>query len=322
MNGYNFTERVRKVLALSREESARLHHEYVGTEHLLLGLIREGEGVGATVLQNLGVNLDELQDRIEEIVKKGNTRVIAGPDLPYTSRAKKALELAMRQARDLNHSYVGTEHLLLGLIEEEKGIAAQILEDLGVSLGPARDETQRILGTEMTSEQPAISERFVRRRAVRRRPKWATVMGVVTSALPERLRVVFNGGQDVAAESGSAEFLPIHLAIALVQHGEGLANAVLDRLGCDRPSLLGALESIATRDAPPAAPEQVVKVGELMIALLEQIDAETREGSSSQPNTLHVLLALLETSAEIAAIFETQGLTANRVRLEAERLSG
>jgi ATP-dependent Clp protease ATP-binding subunit ClpA len=322
MNGYNFTERVRKVLALSREESARLHHEYVGTEHLLLGLIREGEGVGATVLQNLDVNLDELQDRIEEIVKKGNASVVAGPDLPYTSRAKKVLELAMGQASDMKHRYVGTEHLLLGLIEEEKGIAAQLLADLGVTLGLAREETGRILGTEMPREQPAGLERFVRQRAVRRRPKWTTVMGVVTSALPERLRVVFSGGQDVAAESGSAEFLPIHLAIALVQHGEGLANAVLDQLGCDRPSLLGALESIATRDAPPATPEQVVKVGEPMIALLEQTDAETREGSSSQPNTLHVLLALLETSAEIAAIFETQGLTANRVRVEAERLSG
>jgi ATP-dependent Clp protease ATP-binding subunit ClpC len=149
MNGYNFTERVRKVLAMAREEAARLHHEYVGTEHILLGLIREGEGVAATVLQNLNVELDEIQQKIEETVKKGKAAQTPGPDLPYTSRAKKVLELAMSEARELSHSYVGTEHLLLGLLREEKGIAAQVLTDAGVNLDAARAETLRILGTEM-----------------------------------------------------------------------------------------------------------------------------------------------------------------------------
>src|SRR5690348_17062367 len=149
MNGYNFTERVRKVLAMAREEAARLHHEYVGTEHILLGLIREGEGVAAAVLQNLSVDLDEIQQKIEETVKKGKAAQTTGPDLPYTSRAKKVLELAMSEARELNHSYVGTEHLLLGLLREEKGIAAQVLTDAGVNLEAARAETLRILGTEM-----------------------------------------------------------------------------------------------------------------------------------------------------------------------------
>ncbi len=158
MNGYNFTERVRKVLAMAREEAARLHHEYVGTEHILLGLIREGEGVAAQVLQNLSVELDDIQQKIEETVKKGKAGQTTGPDLPYTSRAKKVLELAMAEARDLNHSYVGTEHLLLGLLREEKGIAAQVLTDAGVNLDAARAETLRILGTEMPQgggQQPA-----------------------------------------------------------------------------------------------------------------------------------------------------------------------
>ena len=148
MNGYNFTERVRKVLAMAREEAARLHHEYVGTEHILLGLIREGEGVAAAVLQNLNVDLDEIQQKIEETVKKGKAAQATGPDLPYTSRAKKVLELAMAEARELNHSYVGTEHLLLGLLREEKGIAAQVLTDTGVNLEAARAETLRLLGNE------------------------------------------------------------------------------------------------------------------------------------------------------------------------------
>ena len=149
MNGYNFTDRVRKVLQMAREEAARLHHEYVGTEHILLGLIREGEGVAAAVLTNLNVDLDEIQQRIEETVKKGKAPAPEGPDLPYTSRAKKVLELAMSEARELNHSYVGTEHLLLGLLREEKGIAAQVLSDGGVSLEQARAETLRLLGSDM-----------------------------------------------------------------------------------------------------------------------------------------------------------------------------
>ncbi len=150
MNGYNFTERVRKVLAMAREEAERLRHEYVGTEHILLGLIREGEGVAAAVLQNLSVDLDEIQQKIEDTVKKGKAAAATGPDLPYTSRAKKVLELAMAEARDLTHNYVGTEHLLLGLLREEKGIAAQVLTDAGINLDAARAETLRLLGTDMT----------------------------------------------------------------------------------------------------------------------------------------------------------------------------
>jgi ATP-dependent Clp protease ATP-binding subunit ClpC len=157
MNGYNFTDRVRKVLQMAREEAARLHHEYVGTEHILLGLIREGEGVAAAVLTNLNVDLEEIQQKIEETVKKGKAAAAAGPDLPYTSRAKKVLELAMSEARELNHSYVGTEHLLLGLLREEKGIAAQVLTDAGVNLEQARAETLRLLGSEMPSTAPAGS---------------------------------------------------------------------------------------------------------------------------------------------------------------------
>ena len=157
LNGYNFTERVRKVLAMAREEAARLRHEYVGTEHILLGLLREGEGVAATVLQNLSADLDDIQLKIEQVVKKGRPGQTTGPDLPYTSRAKKVLELSMEEARDLHHAYVGTEHILLGLLREERGIAAQVLVDAGVTLDRARDETLRILGTEIPGA-PAESE--------------------------------------------------------------------------------------------------------------------------------------------------------------------
>jgi ATP-dependent Clp protease ATP-binding subunit ClpC len=166
MNGYNFTDRVRKVLQMAREEAARLHHEYVGTEHILLGLIREGEGVAAAVLTNLNVDLEEIQQKIEETVKKGKAPAAAGPpDLPYTSRAKKVLELAMSEARELNHSYVGTEHLLLGLLREEKGIAAQVLTDAGVNLEQARAETLRLLGSDVPQTPKAGTQATTGQRA-------------------------------------------------------------------------------------------------------------------------------------------------------------
>ena len=152
---YNFTDRVRKVLAMAREEAIRLQHDYVGTEHILLGLIREGEGVAAAVLTNLNVDLDQIHEQVEESVKKGKATIAPG-ELPYTSRAKKVLEFAMAEARELNHSYVGTEHLLLGLLREEKGIAAQVLNTLGVSMEEARAETLQVLGSEGPSQPAGI----------------------------------------------------------------------------------------------------------------------------------------------------------------------
>jgi len=150
---YNFTDRVRKVLAMAREEAIRLQHDYVGTEHILLGLIREGEGVAAAVLSNLAADLDELGRLIEENVRRGKSASTIG-ELPYTSRAKKVLEYAMAEARELNHSYVGTEHLLLGLLREEKGLAAKVLGELGIGLDEARAETLKLLGTDMPSGGP------------------------------------------------------------------------------------------------------------------------------------------------------------------------
>ena len=153
---YNFTDRVRKVLAMAREEAIRLQHDYVGTEHILLGLIREGEGVAAAVLQNLSVDLEQIQERVEESVRRGKATIALG-ELPYTSRAKKVLEFAMAEARELNHSYVGTEHLLLGLLREEKGIAAEVLGQLGITLEDARRETLKLLGSEPNAAQAAPS---------------------------------------------------------------------------------------------------------------------------------------------------------------------
>ena len=153
---FNFTERVRKVLSMARQEAIRLQHDYVGTEHILLGLIREGEGVAAHVLGNLGIDLDRVHERVSESVRQGKATIALG-DLPYTSPAKKVLDFAMAEARELNHSYVGTEHLLLGLLRESKGVAAQVLNSLDVSVEEARSETLKVLGRDVGSGSPAAA---------------------------------------------------------------------------------------------------------------------------------------------------------------------
>lgn len=142
---YNFTGGVRKALGMAREEAIRLQHDYVGTEHLLLGLIHERKSVAAAVLTNLSVDLEQVQERVVESVRCGQA-IIALGELPYTSRAKKVLELTMTEARHFGHDYVGTEHLLLGLLREEQGIAAEVLGQLGVLLEDARGETANLLG--------------------------------------------------------------------------------------------------------------------------------------------------------------------------------
>jgi len=141
-----FTERARKVIVLAKEEARRFNHDYIGTEHILLGLIREGEGVAATVLQKMGVSLENIRLEIEKLVQPGPTTQIIG-DIPFTPRAKKALELAAEEARSLGHNYIGTEHLLLGLIREGEGMASQVLLNLGLDLNTVRNEVMELLGS-------------------------------------------------------------------------------------------------------------------------------------------------------------------------------
>ncbi|MDD5669268.1 MAG: ATP-dependent Clp protease ATP-binding subunit, partial [Candidatus Omnitrophica bacterium] len=141
-----FTERARKVIILAKEEARRFNHDYIGTEHILLGLIREGEGVAATVLEKMGVSLENIRLEVEKLVQPGPSTQIIG-DIPFTPRAKKALELAAEEARALGHNYIGTEHLLLGLIREEEGAASQVLLNLGLDLNTVRNKVMEVLGS-------------------------------------------------------------------------------------------------------------------------------------------------------------------------------
>jgi len=141
-----FTERARKVILLAKEEAKRFNHDYIGTEHILLGLVREGEGVAAAVLENLGLSSEKIRVEVEKLVQTGPSTVISG-DIPFTPKAKKVMELAMDEAVSLGHNYVGTEHLLLGLLREGEGVASQVLINLGLDLNKVRNEVMRLLGS-------------------------------------------------------------------------------------------------------------------------------------------------------------------------------
>ncbi len=149
-----FTDRARKVMALANQEAQRFNHEYIGTEHILLGLVKEGSGVGANVLKNPDVDLRKVRLEVEKLVKRGPDMVTMGK-LPQTPRAKKVIEYAIEEARNLNHNYVGTEHLLLGLLREQDGVAAQVLMNLGLKLEDVREEVLNLLGAANESDEAA-----------------------------------------------------------------------------------------------------------------------------------------------------------------------
>src|ERR1043166_8787268 len=149
-----FTDRARKVMQLANQEAQRFNHEYIGTEHILLGLVKEGTGVAANVLKNLDIDLRKIRMEVEKIVQAGPDMVTMGK-LPQTPRAKKVIEYSIEEARQLNHNYVGTEHLLLGLLREQEGVAAQVLMNLGLKLEDAREEVFNRLGHNSMETEPS-----------------------------------------------------------------------------------------------------------------------------------------------------------------------
>jgi ATP-dependent Clp protease ATP-binding subunit ClpA len=152
-----FTDRARRVMVLAQEEARMLNHDYIGTEHILLGLIHEGEGVAAKVLESLGISLDVVRQQVEEIIGPGQQA--PGGHIPFTPRAKKVLELTQREASAFGHDYIGTEHILLGLIREGRGVAAQVLVKLGADLNRVRQQVIQLLYGSRGADAPGKGSR-------------------------------------------------------------------------------------------------------------------------------------------------------------------
>src|SRR5215469_6918773 len=216
-----FTERARKVLSLAQEEAQRFQHNYIGTEHLLLGLVREGEGVAAKVLNNLGVELNKVRGAVEFIIGRGD-RIVIG-EIGLTPRAKKVIELAVDEARRLSHHYIGTEHLLLGLVREGNGIAAGVLESLGVNLERVRTQTIRVLGHAGDTPAEGSTEKATPRRA-------------------EALAKVLQLAQEEARLFQHDHVGTEHLLLGLLREGDGIAAKVLSNLGVELDKLRTAVE--------------------------------------------------------------------------------
>jgi ATP-dependent Clp protease ATP-binding subunit ClpC len=156
-----FTDRSRRVVVLAQEEARLLNHNYIGTEHLLLGLVHDGEGVAAKALESLGISLEAVRAQVEQIIGQGQSA--PSGHIPFTPRAKKVLELSLRESKQLGHDYIGTEHILLGLIREGEGVAAQVLVNLGGGLSRVRQQVIQLLsGGEAAVEQAGAPTRLVR----------------------------------------------------------------------------------------------------------------------------------------------------------------
>ena len=321
MNGFNFTDRVRRTLARAREEAVQLHHEYVGTEHLLLALARESEGISAAVFHNLSADREAMIAKIEDTVKRGDERRQTGPDLPYTSRAKKVLELAMSEARMLQHNYVGTEHLLLGLVAEHKGIAAQVMVDAGVTLEKARAETMALLGAASEDSAAAAASATVPHATtpayVRSRgPYGVALVDDFTGRARDTLRAAY---LEAATRDADAVELS-HVLLALAVREDGMAAVLLDQVAGSRQRVAVALTERLPEPVHQSAGRSLQLADDTQRAL-DQALLEASKDGHRRAGTQHLLLAVLDTvPLALAAACAQLGLTAKAARSVYERM--
>jgi ATP-dependent Clp protease ATP-binding subunit ClpA len=291
-----FTERARKVLSLAQEEAQRFQHNYIGTEHLLLGLVREGEGVAAKVLANLGVELHKVRSSVEFIIGRGD-RIVLG-EIGLTPRAKKVIEYAVDEARRLNHHYIGTEHLLLGLVREGHGIAAGVLESLGVNLEKVRTQTIQVLrqlsGTQIVETATPLT-------------------------VPLRQTEAFKSIQSLAQEEAlllQHDYVGTeHLLLALLAEGNSIAAKVLIKFGVELEKLRSAAELIAGRgERTNTSP---VPLNTSATEALIRATTEATQLKDDHVGLEHLLLSLtrIEESFAAAALYSL-GLSMGKVRAE------
>jgi ATP-dependent Clp protease ATP-binding subunit ClpA len=308
-----FTERSRKVLSLAQEEAQRFQHNYIGTEHLLLGLIREGEGIAARVLQGLGADLNKMRSATEYIIGRGD-RIVLG-EIGLTPRAKKVIELAVDEARRLNHHYIGTEHILLGLIREGQGIAAGVLRSQNIDLEQVRKATINVLQQQHNESSPSMppAEATLDPSPVTPTPSASSSNGPDFSKFTERARKVLSLSQAEAQRFQHNYIGTEHLLLGLVREGEGVAAKVLAELGVELDRVRGAVEFIIGR-GDRIVPGQIGLTPRAKKVMELAID-EARRLNHHYVGTEHILLGLVREGEGIAAgVLESLGVNLEKVR--------
>jgi ATP-dependent Clp protease ATP-binding subunit ClpA len=295
-----FTDRARKVLQMAQQEAQRLQHHYIGTEHLLLGLVLVGEGVAAKVLSNMGVEPNRVRSAVESVVSPGDRAL--GGDIGLTPGAKTVIELSVDEARRLNHHYIGTEHLLLGMVREGEGVAAGVLRSLGVDLDSVRMQMTTVLN------QSAI------------RPSSPGRVGLVTEALSEQARGALEQALLAARWYEHRQVDTDHLLIGLMRKRACLAARALGELGADQDRLLGEFKALGQDgDTSPAPDKAQVGYTPASLAAIEHAKAEAHERHQTPANSGHLLLALLWVpESRATTLLERLSLGADAVRAALE----
>ncbi len=326
-----FTERARKVLALAQEEAQRFQHNYIGTEHLLLGLVREGDGVAAKVLSNLGVELNKVRSAVEFIIGRGDRYVLG--EIGLTPRAKKVMELAVDEARRLNHHYVGTEHILLGLVREGQGIAAGVLESLGVNLAKVRTQTIQVFtrsaaSSTQVSWQANIEDSIVTEPEVsplqdddftpapaREESEANNIPGVFTV----RARRVLDAAQEEARNLQQNFVGTEHLLLGLVSEEKGLAAQILQDLQVDRETIRATVEFVIAHSGSRVIPDVAGFTPRSRKVIQHAVD-EAFKLDKTFVGTEHLLLAMLLEGEGIAAgVLISLGVTFEKVYIPLAR---
>jgi ATP-dependent Clp protease ATP-binding subunit ClpA len=312
-----FNDRAKRVLALAQDEAIRFNHNYIGVEHLLLGLVREGEGVAGRVLNSLGVDLSKARTSVEFIIGRGDATT-SPSEITLSPRTKKVIELAIDEARKLGHSDVGTEHLLLGIVREGEGIGAGVLESLGVGLNQVRHQVIATLGQQHPGMDMAAA-------ASAGTSTPAGAASIAFSRATPSVDRLDGGGQRALAraywEAGRAndkEVGPHHLLHGLLASQEVWVNKILTELGVDLSNLIARIDAAAPRsEGPrPASLTEATTLSEVF-ARAASFAAE-RNRAFIRPE--HLLLAIASSPGIAATALSSVGATPKQIREILERM--
>jgi ATP-dependent Clp protease ATP-binding subunit ClpA len=316
-----FTDHSKKVLTLAQDEAEKSHHSYIGTEHLLLGLLREGEGHAARVLTNLGVGLEQLRDTIDSTLGR-NERIIVQQIIP-TSRVKKVIEIAFEEAKRTDNAYVGTEHLLLGLLIEGEGIACHVLHDLGADLNTVPRELASVVaehGYEEPTRVEGEGSASAWDRSSQRGGHIVRSFFHDLSQFTSEANSAMALAEEEAAKAGLGYLGTEHLLLGLLRQGEGMAAQALNNVGVTVAAVRLELAAVQ-RNLPLHVVPRVEPNRRLLRLLSTLAPQEVANLPRHLLDTQHLLLALVvEADDPAARVLEAVGATASTIREEVKRL--